>query len=92
MAEEEIEVHDNDLQKAIKSNGRFVDPWKTAALPSLIDFLRWRLKEKSERGVRGTWKDLYRLRNEASINFCTSTGGSVSWLSWVLFENSCSIK
>ena len=65
MAEEEID--DKELQKAIKSNGRFVDPWKTTALPSLIDFLRWRLKEKSERGVRGTWKDLYRLRKEASI-------------------------
>lgn len=65
MAEEEID--DKGLQKAIKSNGRFVDPWKTTALPSLIDFLRWRLTEKSERGVRGTWKDLYRLRKEASI-------------------------
>ena len=65
MAEEEID--DKELQKAIKSNGRFVDPWKTTALPSLIDFLRWRLTEKSERGVRGTWKDLYRLRKEASI-------------------------
>lgn len=65
MAEEEID--DKELQKAIKSNGRFVDPWKTTALPSLIDFLRWRLKEKSDRGVRGTWKDLYRLRKEASI-------------------------
>lgn len=65
MAEEEID--DKELQKAIKLNGRFVDPWKTTALPSLIDFLRWRLKEKSERGVRGTWKDLYRLRKEASI-------------------------
>lgn len=65
MAEEEID--DKELQKAIKSNGRFVDPWKTTALPSLIDFLRWRLKEKSERGVRGTWKDLWRLKTEASV-------------------------
>ena len=74
MAEEEID--DKELQKAIKSNGRFVDPWKTTALPSLIDFLRWRLTEKSERGVRGTWKDLYRLRKEASILYIDQRKGN----------------
>lgn len=63
--EEDGEIE--DLQKAVKLNGRYVDPWGTATMPSKIDVLRWRCTEKNERGVGGTWKDLFRFKTEVSL-------------------------
>ena len=67
MAETEEEDSENeDFQKAIKLNGRYVNPWENTSFPSKTDVLRWRFLEKSERGVGGTWRDLYRFKTEAS--------------------------
>ena len=55
-----------ELQKAIKLNGRYVDPWGNGVRPSKADLFRWRFKEKSERGIGGTWRNLYRFNTEAS--------------------------
>ena len=55
---------EEDLQQAIKVNGRYVDPWGTARLPSKCDALRWKFREKNERGIGGTWKELFRFKNE----------------------------
>ena len=56
---------DEALQKAVKVNGRYVDPWRTARMPSKVDVLRWRLREKNERGIGGTWRELFRFKHEA---------------------------
>lgn len=62
--EEEGEIE--ELQKAIKVNGWYVDPWGTGRNLSKTDLLRWYFKEKNERGIGGTWKDLYRFKTQAS--------------------------
>ena len=59
-----VEEDDEALQQAVKVNGRYVDPWGTARMPSKVDALRWRLLEKNERGIRGTWRELFRFKHE----------------------------
>ena len=67
LAELQEDGEIEDLQKAIKVNGRYVDPWGIASMPSKTDVLRWRLKEKNERGIGGTWRDLFQFKTEASL-------------------------
>jgi len=33
-------------------------------MPSKVDVLRWRLLEKNERGIGGTWRELFRFKHE----------------------------
>lgn len=65
-AEGDSEIEIEELQKAIKLNGRYVDPWRNGMMPSKADVFRWRFKEKNERGIGGTWRDFYRFNTEAS--------------------------
>ena len=60
----ELEKESETLQRAVQVNGRYVDPWGTAHMPSLFEVLRWKMTEKNERGVRGSWKELFRLNTE----------------------------
>ena len=59
-----VEEDGGALQQAVKVNGRYVDPWGTARIPSKVDVLRWRLFEKNERGIGGTWRELFRFKHE----------------------------
>ena len=59
-----VEEDDGVLQQAVKVNGRYVDPWGTARMPSKVDVLRWRLLEKNKRGIGGTWRELFRFKHE----------------------------
>lgn len=44
---EEYESIENDeLQKPMKVNGRYVDPWGTTNFPSKTDMFRWMLKRE----------------------------------------------
>lgn len=63
----ELDEDDEDLQQAIKVNGRYVDPWGTASMPSTGDVLRWKFFEKSDRGIGGTWRELFRFKHEVRI-------------------------
>ena len=60
----ELEKESETLQRAVQVNGRYVDPWGTAHMPSLFEVLRWKMTEKNERGVRGSWKELFRFNTE----------------------------
>ncbi len=62
----ELDEDDEGLQRAVKVNGRYVDPWGTARMPSKVDVLRWKLLEKNERGIGGTWKELFRFKHEVN--------------------------
>lgn len=59
-----VEEDGGALQQAVKVNGRYVDPWGTARIPSKVDVLRWRLFEKNERGIGGTWRELFQFKHE----------------------------
>lgn len=59
-----LEEDNEALQQAVKVNGRYVDPWGTARMPSKVDVLRWRFLEKNERGIGGTWRELFRFKHE----------------------------
>ena len=65
--DEKIEKEEEDLQQAVKVNGRYVDPWGTCRMPSKYDVLRWRVVEKNERGIGGTWRQLFRLKTEVLL-------------------------
>lgn len=65
-----VEADDEALQQAVKVNGRYVDPWGTARMPSKVDVLRWRLLEKNERGIGGTWRELFRFKHEVQMRKC----------------------
>ena len=73
---EEVEVRledDEDLQQSLKIDGRYVDPWGTAKMPSKVDVLRWRFLEKNERGIGGTWREYFRFKREvkgSQISMC----------------------
>lgn len=60
----ELDEDDDGLQRAVRVNGRYVDPWGTARMPSKVDVLRWKLLEKNERGIGGTWRELFRFKHE----------------------------
>lgn len=67
MAEKGEDIEKDELQKPLKVNGRYVDPWGTTNFPSKTDIFRWMFKEKNERGIGGGLKDLYRFKTQASF-------------------------
>lgn len=75
---------DEALQQAVKVNGRYVDPWGTARMPSKVDVLRWRLLEKNERGIGGTWRELFRFKHEVQ-NKCRSVH-VIYWSNYFKFK------
>ena len=63
-------IEKDELQKPMKVNGRYVDPWGTTNFPSKTDMFRWMFKAKNERGIGGGLKDLYRFKTQASLFYC----------------------
>lgn len=60
-------IEKDELQKPMKVNGRYVDPWGTTNFPSKTNVFRWMFKAKNERGIGGGLKDLYRFKTQASF-------------------------